>query len=921
MNLTRLFTVLLLLLLTACLVQAANYMQVRVYIENKTNLPQLEQLNLDVASFGDDYLEIITNPTELEQITALGFRTEVVHADLETFYKSRVATKGNMGGYMTLSELKTNYIFKNILYPDIVSDEVVIGTTINGLDIWAFKISDNPNVDEDEPEILYYAAIHAREVITPLILLTFVDHLIDNYTTDPEIQELVNNREIWIILCANPDGYYYNELNNPDGGGMWRKNRRNNGDGSYGIDLNRNFGYEWGYDDIGSSPVTSSETYRGSAPFSEPETQALRDFITARQFDLVVSYHSYSNLFLWPWGYDYFHTEDDVIFTLLGDSVTAHNGYSPMPGWGLYKTNGGSQDWDYGEQTTKDKCLTVLFEVGGPDDGFWPDPSRIPYLTQENLEPNLFLSRIADSIYQTVPPKKPELSIEMPSFNDSYDISWTLNDSMNPAVEYELVEMEGRSYITDSATSFDNWINQGYSISTSQYYSPPSSFYTGAANALLNYMQLKESYLVNPGDTLKFMTKYQIDEYWDFAYVEVSTDGINYTSLPGNITTDENYSGRNRGYGITGNQFSWIQAEFDLSAYAGQIVDVRFSYSTDRFDYWEGMYIDDIYPIDSFATETVIASAIADTFYTFAGHSLGDYFYKVRAIDAQGQWSHYSQYQSTTVWERCLATGDLDLDGNPLSIGDFVMMTRILTDSIPPVGNMYEVDFDGDLVITFNDLILFECFLTNGLSCFDVYPISTTCDVVVDYDADGVINGVDNCPLTYNPDQTDTDGDEVGDACFDPCEGQSPGDANNDSNIDINDVVYLTEFIYLHSSAPGPLANGDPNGDCMINIGDLIYLSAYINAGGMAPVDCTCQNPDPTKCCYGITGNIEYDPEDIVDITDLVYFVDFQFRNGDAPPCLDEADIDGIAGIDIGDLVYLVNYQFRNGDALPLCPY
>lgn len=203
------------------------------------------------------------------------------------------------------------------------------------------------------------------------------------------------------------------------------------------------------------------------------------------------------------------------------------------------------------------------------------------------------------------------------------------------------------------------------------------------------------------------------------------------------------------------------------------------------------------------------------------------------------------------------------------------------------------------------------------------------CDICTDTDNDGYGNPgfpnntckPDNCPDVYNPDQADSDGNGIGDACDDPCPGQMPGDANNDGIIDIGDITFLATYLYAGGAAPAPMANGDPNGDCYINIGDLIYLAAYIDAGGPAPVDCTCANPDPTKCCYDITGNIDYDPTDLIDVSDLVFFVDYQFRSGDAPPCLDEADIDGIAGIDVGDLVYMVDYQFRSG-AQPLdCPY
>ena len=920
MKFTKIFVILLIIFIAPLLAHSSEYMQVRVFFDGTTDVQQIEQLNLDVASFGDDYLEIITNSDELEMIRSLGFRTEVICEDLETFYQSRLNTKADMGGYMTLNEIEGSMFIRTLAFPDIVSDRISIGESIEGRDIWAIKISDNPDIDEDEPEIFYYSAIHAREVITPIVLLTYIDYLLENYSTDPDIKELVDNREIWFVLCANPDGYYYNEEYHPEGGGMWRKNRRNNGDGTFGVDLNRNYGYQWGYDDIGSSPVTSKETYRGSAPFSEPETQVLRDFIATHQFTIVVSYHSYSNLILWPWGYDYFQTEDDDVFTMLGDSLSALNGYHPMPSWGLYRTNGGSKDWDYGERVIKDKCLSVLFEVGTPEDGFWPAPARIPDLTQENLEPNLFLTRIAGNIYQTVPPQKPEISLEPLNFNDFFEINWTTYDSSNPAIEYELVEMEERSFITDSAVNFDKWDNVGFTVSNNLPYSAPTCFYSGTDQSIYHYLQLKESYLVNPLDTLKFMTRYGIKDNVDFAYVEISTDGVNYITIEGNLTTDVNVYGRNRGFGLTGVQSDWIQAEYDLSAYVGQMVDIRLSYSTDRYDYYWGIFIDDIYPIDSFASKTVLASTTVDTFYNFSGHATGNFYYKVRAVDAEGQWSKFSKYQKAIVAEKCFATGDLNLDGSPLSVGDYVLMKRILTDLLVPVENMFEVDFDGDGLITQNDLILFDCFLSEGFDCFETYPASTSCEAVVDYDADGILNGIDNCPLVYNPDQLDGDNDGFGDACSNPCEGQYPGDANSDGFLDVNDIGFLSAFIYEGGSAPDPLANGDPNGDCLINIGDMIYLND-IGFDGPPPVDCTCLEPEIDKCCFGVTGNIEYDWQDIIDISDLVFFVDYQFRNGDAPPCLDEADVDGVAGIDVADLVFMVDYQFRDGDAPPICPY
>src|SRR6185503_2455375 len=108
--------------------------------------------------------------------------------------------------------------------------------------------------------------------------------LLENYNTNPEVKYLIDNLEMYFVPVVNPDGYIYNETTNPNGGGMWRKNRRDNLDGEYGVDLNRNYGYNWGYDNNGSDPNTASDTYRGDTSFSEPETQNLKNFCNARQF-------------------------------------------------------------------------------------------------------------------------------------------------------------------------------------------------------------------------------------------------------------------------------------------------------------------------------------------------------------------------------------------------------------------------------------------------------------------------------------------------------------------------------------------------------------------------------------------------------------------------------------------------------------
>lgn len=666
--------------------------QARVFFETKAQWVQLRDMGLDQVWIGDKYMEIATDQAELDKISALGFKSDIIHSDLSAYFRSRLPDKA-MGAYKTLAEI--NQYLDNIItaYPEIVSQKVSIGKSIEDRDIWAVKISDNPNIDEDEPEVLYTAAIHCREVITPEVLFYFMDYLTQNYGSDPEVTDLVDNRELWFIVLINPDGYYYNEVTDPGGGGMWRKNRRDNGDGSYGVDLNRNFGYMWGYDDLGSSPQPDGETYRGTGPFSEPETQHLRDFTIAHDFVLTIYYHSYSNLILWSWGYEQIYNPDNDIFAALGDSAAAMNLYNPGPGWILYVVNGGSEDWNYGEQTLKDKNFSVVVEVGSYDDNFWPPANRIDDLVSENLGPNLFFARVAGDIYALRTPAAPTIAVDDTVSTGSYTVAWNHDDTLNPAVTYELMEMTGYQLIIDPAQDFEGWENREFTISADRYNSLPASFYSGEANSAARYIQTVDQYPVQPGDTLRFQAFYDIEANWDYAYVEVSSDGINYMPIEGNITTVTDPNGTNRGYGITGYSSGWIEGRFDLGDFVGQSIRIRFSYYTDRYVTGEGIYIDDIYPRVDFDSRMVYSS-ITDTSYIIMDQIEGDYYYKVRAIDAQNQAGLYSEIVKTYASD-IYQCGDANGDGE-INVADAVYMINYVFKSGPAPEPERAGDANGD---------------------------------------------------------------------------------------------------------------------------------------------------------------------------------------------------------------------------------
>lgn len=372
--------------------------QARIHLTPEIEIKDIWALQLDIAYVKPgEYLDFVTHGKEVEELRDKGWSVEIIHEDLVSFYRSHLDTTRDMGGYHTYEETGHFLDSMHTEYPAITTDSVTIGYSLENRSIWAFKISDNPEVDEDEPEMLYTGLHHAREPMTIEVLLYYITHLLENYGVDPEVTDLVNNNELWFVPVLNPDGYEYNRQTYPDGGGMWRKNRRDNGDGTFGVDLNRNYGFKWGYDDIGSSPVTNSQTYRGSAPFSEPEIQVVRDFVLAHDFVACINYHSVAELFLLPWGYEYSQPTDFLTDWTFGDSAAFYTGYTAVPGWALYPTNGGATDWHRGEQTLKTKVFGYTCELGRYS--FWPPPELIGPICVENLQANLFYARMANRLH------------------------------------------------------------------------------------------------------------------------------------------------------------------------------------------------------------------------------------------------------------------------------------------------------------------------------------------------------------------------------------------------------------------------------------------------------------------------------------------------------------------------------------------
>lgn len=390
------------------------YHRVRVRLEGHT-LQELSALGLETdhgefvpqRHFTNDF-----STAELTRLEEAGFIYEVLIRDVQDFYSDPVRRQayqenargggpscpevstgtvteypipgnfrlGDMAGFYRYQEMLDILDSMRLLYPHLITSRRIVSPSIvshQGRPIYWLRISDNPDTDETtEPEVLYTALHHAREPNSLTQMVFYMWYLLENYETDPEVRYLVDHTELYFMPCINPDGYIFNETIEPDGGGMWRKNLRDNADGSTGVDLNRNYGYQWGFDDEGSSPNPNSSVYRGPGAFSEPETQAVRAFCQAHEFVVALNYHTYGDLLIYPWGYSDSPTPDALSFNALGKVMTLENDYVKGTGTATvgYVVNGDSDDWMYGETGEKPKIFSMTPEVGsdGFDGGFWP---------------------------------------------------------------------------------------------------------------------------------------------------------------------------------------------------------------------------------------------------------------------------------------------------------------------------------------------------------------------------------------------------------------------------------------------------------------------------------------------------------------------------------------------------------------------
>ncbi|PHS67937.1 MAG: hypothetical protein COB12_01590 [Flavobacterium sp.] len=432
------------------------YQRAKINYSEANDLKNLESLGIPVdhGTHKKGYFVISEfSVSEIEKAKNAGYQVDVLIEDAKAHFiqqnnANKAPTKnptcneavddyqtpnnfslGSMGGYLTYQEMLNELDQMKALYPNLITTKVNISSfltegqpdnsttpSIGGNGIKWVKISDNPNTNEGEPQILYSAIHHAREPASLSQLIFYMWYLLENYDSNPEVKSIVDNTELYFVPVVNPDGYLYNEKTDPNGGGFWRKNRKN----GYGVDPNRNYDYYingdpnnnvWGGE--GTSNDTNSEVYAGTGPFSEIENQAMKWFVENHNFVMAFNNHTSGDLLLYPYGYtDNVPTPENALFEGISAELVSKNGFNNIISADLYPAAGDSDDFMYGTVGTHNKIYAFTPEIGP---SFWPASNQIESICKSMMYLNITAAKMVNN-YATVNDTSP--TFVQPSTSD-----------------------------------------------------------------------------------------------------------------------------------------------------------------------------------------------------------------------------------------------------------------------------------------------------------------------------------------------------------------------------------------------------------------------------------------------------------------------------------------------------------------------
>jgi carboxypeptidase T len=554
---------------------------------------------------------------------------EIIILDLEEYFRSRASS------YPTLQEVIDSVYSFALNYPLIVKLDTIGPLTYEGRRILALKISDNVNINENEPKLLFEGMHHAREWPAIVMPLFIIDTLVTGYINDvPDIRQFVENLELWFIPIVNPDGYKYSH---DDGHSLWRKNRRYFSiSNSYGVDLNRNY---WGYPDLaslgnwgsphGASYNPSSNTYMGQFPLSESGVKAVFELRKKYNFIASLSYHSYSEIISWPLNFSYNLAKDSSLLEWVGTEmskrISGQSGrtYTPMQGSSYYFTVGDENDFAYGYSLFKKGRATLPYTVELCESEFAPPESCLVQILHENFDGVYWLLENAYQISDSLKNRTQvicefdSLSFFVPS---DFTITWHEVCGMDDSF-YVIRRLGNLLYGVDGAEEESElWIMNGFGRVDEGAYSG-NYCYRSQSTSPSDYMRTRNPF--PPPEEFKFWVKHEIASEYAFGYFEVSDDNRFWHIV--------------RSY--KGNSDGWIPNSLALRAFADSIFGDSLKPLFYRFRLCEygnsEFFVDEIENLGFFGSDSII-DTVASTSYSFSDHPEGSFYLTVRGKNSRG---------------------------------------------------------------------------------------------------------------------------------------------------------------------------------------------------------------------------------------------------------------------------------------------
>ena len=379
----------------------SNYKFVNVSFDNPEKYNEFIGRGFDLSNAiikEDCEITLILNNYEYDSIKDL-FNNQIIYDNYEEYLATTIAnynkdfdklqsgkyfTTGSYAGHFTTEEIYENFDLMMKKFPNLISKNE-IGKSIEKRPIYAYCFGPFGCMGSmSYPNVMINGIHHAREPIGGTINVYTAWKLLENYENgEPEATFLLTNRNIVFVPIINPDGYEENIKNYPNGGGLWRKNKRIYDNKVYGVDINRNYGPEnlWNYDGKNLTKDYFSEIYPGKSAFSEPETQAIQNLTKTSNFKTIFNYHTFGNLLIYPHGYRIIDCADSNLFRDFGYYLTRNSNYAFGLAGNLlnYNAQGASDDFHY----SNNKALSFIIEVGEFYDNFYTRlDSIIPYCEQ-----------------------------------------------------------------------------------------------------------------------------------------------------------------------------------------------------------------------------------------------------------------------------------------------------------------------------------------------------------------------------------------------------------------------------------------------------------------------------------------------------------------------------------------------------------